>query len=479
MKKQLKLSLTVLSLSVLTACSGGGGADSAKAIENQAQQASQAKDKVQQPANNAVANGKNAIQTLTNAEASAVESSTQAANAIQAVIDKRGLTEATAPIAQKAAIIQKEAAMAAEVALLAAKEKLDASKSQVEAARRAVELASLRAKAATVEAETAASVAANIFVYRVEPSDARLSAIKQTLTTQQQALFTAYNGLNSEEIALNLAKAQAAAEQLNTAVTVAQGVLDEAYNAQHYAQTAYEAAVAKVEEMKTTIEAAKAYSFVDSSYQDAVRQAKTITIDETEISLIDETLGYEMTNIGDKQVKAYNLAYSAAGYVLPKNVKTDSNGQLMSAYENTEGLGYRAVGLSTEYTNLPSSSSDTYYYGKSFGVKTEGNLELTVNFANKTLSGSVTDRIETGTTTKLSDIILEQANITPSDENIAEFSGKATYKTKDNIDVTGSYLGQFMGPNAEEAVGQIKDANGYFYEAYAGSSKEPFVTTEE
>ncbi|WP_373766582.1 factor H binding protein domain-containing protein [Glaesserella sp.] len=457
MTRTLKLSLTLLSLSVLAACSGGGGSDPAKQAQSYANEAISKGKEIEPSVTETKSTNLSALQAMKEAEAARNEAKQYADN-----IESKIKSQAAASLTET------EALRAARKAVQLATEKAAEANKQAELAQRASETAAYRANEAS-KAYVAARLAAEIASSNKTATATLQNSISQTqnLTTQQQALLASYNTLTLTEIDAKVAEALAVSSRLTAEASAAEVKANEAAQAATYAANAVTNAKADL----NRIEEAKAYNFADLVNTNTLRTVKTVKVDGTEISLADKALGYFIIDTENAQVKGYNLAYSAAGYALPKNITSDVYGQLTSAYD-TENLGYGAVGISTEYANLPSTGL-IHYFGKSFGVKSEGNLELTANFADKTLSGSVTDRFLTGTSTTLGDIILQKTNII-AENSQAVFSGVANYTT--NKDVVGSYTGKFMGPTAQEVVGKINDGNDNFYEAFAGSSVSPFVT---
>ncbi|ACL32540.1 transferrin-binding protein-like solute binding protein [Glaesserella parasuis] len=211
-------------------------------------------------------------------------------------------------------------------------------------------------------------------------------------------------------------------------------------------------------------------SQVESEWKAKIREAKLIRIDHETLRLsddvafpsqifnmADEKLGKLEQELGRNWVlKAYNLPYSAVGYVLPADVSTDEYGRVIDSRANN----YMAevVGARTEI--LPKGSA--HYEGVSFGANSEGKLKLSINFSDKTISGSVTDRKLLSTKEALADISLKEANISAVGEH--HFSGVA-----ESQGIQGSYYGSFFGPNAEEVGGIIRDDAGNKYEGFSGT----------
>lgn len=211
-------------------------------------------------------------------------------------------------------------------------------------------------------------------------------------------------------------------------------------------------------------------SQVENEWKSKIREAKLIRLDHETLQLsdnvafpsqifnmADEKLGKLEQELGSNWVlKAYNLPYSAVGYVLPVDVATDEYGRVIDRRANN----YMAdvVGARTEV--LPTGSA--HYEGISFGANSEGKLKLSIDFSNNTISGSVTDRKLLSTKESLADISLKEANISAVGEH--HFSGIA-----ESQGVQGSYYGSFFGPNAEEVGGIIRDDAGNKYEGFSGT----------
>ncbi|SUT86604.1 colicin import membrane protein [Actinobacillus ureae] len=201
--------------------------------------------------------------------------------------------------------------------------------------------------------------------------------------------------------------------------------------------------------------------------KEQVKALKQINVEGVTIDLASENIGFVEKDLGNgMKGKAYNQTYSAIGYVLPKNVKTDRYGRVIDERASADDIS--DFGLSTKFENLPTIG--VYYYsGVSFGANSEGKLSLNADFANKKVSGEITNRRLLSTGNALFDIDLLETSIRQisSGEEEVHFVGMAKSKV-DGYDVHSAYGGKFMGPNAEEVLGYIVDDNADPYEAFAG-----------
>lgn len=164
--------------------------------------------------------------------------------------------------------------------------------------------------------------------------------------------------------------------------------------------------------------------------------------------------------------KVYNLPYSAIGYVLPKDVKTDQYGRVtdprVSASDTAE------LGLATKFADLP-KVGQYKYSGVSFGANSQGNFSLLADFGNKTVSGDITNRKLLNSGAGLSDIKLNTTSISSISVNGQEVHFMGTASTHvEGMTVNSSYAGRFMGPNGEEVVGYVLDDYLNPYEGFIG-----------
>ncbi|HDL3934958.1 TPA: transferrin-binding protein-like solute binding protein [Mannheimia haemolytica] len=210
-----------------------------------------------------------------------------------------------------------------------------------------------------------------------------------------------------------------------------------------------------------------ALSQVEASLQEQVKALKQINVDGKIIELAQEPIGFVEKDLGNgKKGKAYNLAYSGVGYVLPKNVKTDEYGRVIDERASADDVG--EFGLATKFQDLPKSGV-ARYSGVSFGANSEGKLALTADFANKQVSGSITERKLLSNNQSLSSINLLPTSISQTQFAGEEvhFVGVARTKVEGNT-VEAPYGGKFMGPKAEEVIGIVADDYRDPYEVFAG-----------
>ncbi|HDL4107039.1 TPA: transferrin-binding protein-like solute binding protein [Mannheimia haemolytica] len=210
-----------------------------------------------------------------------------------------------------------------------------------------------------------------------------------------------------------------------------------------------------------------ALSKVSADLQEQVKALKQINVDGRIIELAQEPIGFIEKDLDNgKKGKAYNLAYSSIGYVLPKDVKTDEYGRVIDERASANDVGI--FGLATKFQDLPKSGT-AHYSGVSFGANSEGKLTLTADFGDKKVNGSITERKLLSNNQALSSINLLSAPISQTKfagEEI-HFAGIAQANVEGNI-VQAPYGGKFMGPKAEEVVGFVADDHNDPYEVFAG-----------
>ena len=210
-----------------------------------------------------------------------------------------------------------------------------------------------------------------------------------------------------------------------------------------------------------------ALSQVKADLQEQVKTLKQINVDGKLIELAQEPLGFVEKDLGNgKKGKAYNLAYSGIGYILPKDVKTDEYGRVIDERASADDVGI--FGLATKFKDLPKSGT-AHYSGVSFGANSEGKLTLTADFGNKQVSGSITERKLLSNNQALSSINLLPASISQTKfagEEI-HFAGIAQANVEGSL-VQAPYGGKFMGPKAEEVVGFVADDHNDPYEVFSG-----------
>lgn len=205
---------------------------------------------------------------------------------------------------------------------------------------------------------------------------------------------------------------------------------------------------------------------VDSAFRSQVIQEKLIELPNQQTNFAFEPEGWiSVENVGNElKLRAYNLPYSAIGYVLPRNVSIDEYGRVIDNRVTTKD-NFDIVGLTTKFDDIANLSAATYN-GVSFGANSEGKIRFTVDFANKNVEGRLYDRTTLKDKKALPEITLEKGTIMSAD-SIASFGGMA-HATIDGMQVHTPYAGTFMGPKAEEVNGVVLDDRGNPYEAFAG-----------
>lgn len=208
---------------------------------------------------------------------------------------------------------------------------------------------------------------------------------------------------------------------------------------------------------------------VKEDLREQVKNLKTIVLNGAQIDLASENVGFVERDLGNGlKGKAYNQAYSAIGYALPKNVRTDKYGRVID--ERVSAGDTDIYGLTTKFSELPKSGT-AIYNGVSFGANSQGKLTLHADFGTtKLVSGSITDRKLLSNGKKLDEITLLPTSLSQYVRNGEEvhFAGQAIANVE-GITVSSAYGGKFMGPSAEEVVGYVADDNNNPYEGFAGS----------
>ncbi|KGQ57347.1 Uncharacterized conserved protein [Gallibacterium anatis] len=128
------------------------------------------------------------------------------------------------------------------------------------------------------------------------------------------------------------------------------------------------------------------------------------------------------------------------------------------------GMGYifKELPQDNNVWTRPSDQEVVTYQGKTLasynakdGTPAQGDITLKANFADNTVSGTVTNR--SGYRNN-QDIVLIKTPISEQGTNKIGFSGRIQYGSYDaNRGSDGSYRGIFVGPKAEEVVGFIND----------------------
>lgn len=210
-------------------------------------------------------------------------------------------------------------------------------------------------------------------------------------------------------------------------------------------------------------------SGVKEELREQVKNLKMIDVNGMKIDLASENVGFIERDLGNGlKGKAYNQAYSAIGYALPKNVKTDQYGRVIDDRVSAEDTDI--YGLTTKFSDIPKSGTATYK-GVSFGANSQGKLTLKADFGTtKLVSGSITERKLLSNGKKLDNITLLPTELSQYVRNGEEihFAGTA-HANVEGMPVQSVYGGKFMGPNAEEVVGYVADDNNNPYEGFAGS----------
>lgn len=208
---------------------------------------------------------------------------------------------------------------------------------------------------------------------------------------------------------------------------------------------------------------------VKEELREQVKNLKTLVVNGAQIDLASENVGFVERDLGNGlKGKAYNQAYSAIGYALPKNVRTDQYGRVID--ERVSAGDTDIYGLTTKFSELPKSGT-AIYNGVSFGANSQGKLTLHADFGTtKLVSGSITDRKLLSNGEKLDEITLLPTKLNQYVSNGEEihFAGQAIANVE-GVAVSSAYGGKFMGPSAEEVVGYVADDNNNPYEGFAGS----------
>lgn len=208
---------------------------------------------------------------------------------------------------------------------------------------------------------------------------------------------------------------------------------------------------------------------VKEDLREQVKNLKTIVLNGAQIDLASENVGFVERDLGNGlKGKAYNQAYSAIGYALPKNVQTDKYGRVID--ERVSAGDTDIYGLTTKFSELPKSGT-AIYNGVSFGANSQGKLTLHADFGTtKLVSGSITERKLLSNGKKLDEITLLPTKLNQYVSNGEEihFAGRALANVE-GVAVSSAYGGKFMGPSAEEVVGYVADDYNNPYEGFAGS----------
>lgn len=453
MKHIIKFSLTLLSVSVLAACGGGsgkGGNEVAQHLNNANSSNAVLKEQLQKAKN---AN-ESAYKGYEDTKAASEQATSQTKLAVTAF---SSLSTPDSYIMEKFNKSRQELSDTAEAAKTAAEKAFDIAETKLAEVKEQVRIAQENVDFAQIQVQKAQQAATDAARVAEELIKDNTSSSPQNLTPQQQELLNLSRGKTNEEIKKKAADAQRIASEMAASLAQAQLELGKAELSRQYAQQHRDTA-------KKTLTELKSINFVNpldiDENEQAIKDSKTLRIGTHKISLADENFGYVTKELGDKQLKVYNLGYSGVGYVLSKNVQTDEYGQLIKPVIERHEIGEKTA-------NLPKGKDIFTYYGQSFGAKTDGVLTLKADFTNKTVEGTVTERRLTETKQPLSDITLQRATIGASDKY--HFEGVAKYQT--NEAVQGKYNGNFKGSGAQEVVGYIFDGKDHFYEGFAGKAE--------
>lgn len=226
----------------------------------------------------------------------------------------------------------------------------------------------------------------------------------------------------------------------------------------------------KIDEKKhpTSVETQNSSTtMLENSLRPLVREAKLIHLSSESLLLQEKgSISSQIFNLSDENVgeitkklgkgwdfKAYNQPYSSIFYALPEDVMTDDRGILTDNRITSPMFQF----LGMEARKLPNEGI-AHYSGISFGKAQTGVVELNVDFAQKLISGTITERRLVDTSHKLDNIVLNQGEI-----NANYFDGSIS-----SNEMIGHYQGRFYGPNAEEISGLITDNLNRPYELFTG-----------
>lgn len=451
MKHIIKFSLTLLSVSVLAACGGGsgkGGNEVAQHLNNANSSNAVLKEQLQKAKN---AN-ESAYKGYEDTKAASEQATSQTKLAVTAF---SSLSTPDSYIMEKFNKSRQELSDTAEAAKTAAEKAFDIAETKLAEVKEQVRIAQENVDFAQIQVQKAQQAATDAARVAEELIKDNTSSSPQNLTPQQQELLNLSRGKTNEEIKKKAADAQRIASEMAASLAQAQLELGKAELSRQYAQQHRDTA-------KKTLTELKSINFVNpldiDENEQAIKDSKTLRIGTHKISLADENFGYVTKELGDKQLKVYNLGYSGVGYVLSKNVQIDEYGQLVNNVIEQHNIG--------ENSALPTTKQVFTYHGQSFGAKTDGVLTLKADFEHKTVEGMVTERRLIDTKKSLSDITLQQTAIKSGDYH---FEGIAKYQT--NEAVQGKYNGNFKGSEAQEVVGYIFDGKDHFYEGFAGKAE--------
>ena len=150
---------------------------------------------------------------------------------------------------------------------------------------------------------------------------------------------------------------------------------------------------------------------------------------------------------GKKEVTKYSDLYNQKYSIVTGNYINDGG---IETYKIKDPVFWESKdsyrGIETKTNNFPTEGRATYQ-GVAFDAKAQGQLNYTVDFAQRTGSGIITGLNHIG------NITLENGKILKlSDKDAIGVQGKA--RANDWTGVGGKYLAQFFGPKGEEIAGK-------------------------
>ncbi|MCW9698347.1 factor H binding protein domain-containing protein [Avibacterium sp. 20-129] len=180
------------------------------------------------------------------------------------------------------------------------------------------------------------------------------------------------------------------------------------------------------------------------------------------------------------QARFVNQSYSTYFSISTKSYNSSTDKYDLQSLP-LAGYVYKELPQDNRVWQRPSGQEEVTYRGKVLGYWREnlvseykahlaqGDLTLTANFADKTVSGKVTNRTNYKNN---QDIVLIKTPIISTNDTQVGFSGKIQYGHYDmNRQSDGEYEGIFVGPNAEEVVGEIIGSADTNVQIFGGTSK--------
>ncbi|MCS4534478.1 factor H binding family protein [Neisseria montereyensis] len=172
-----------------------------------------------------------------------------------------------------------------------------------------------------------------------------------------------------------------------------------------------------------------------------------LTVQPLEVTVKNIQDGTEVEKYtGEMRIYKQNYSVIAQRYYDKSHSLTNPNAQpRLAEYALTDPFW-----SSTPLANLPQQGNYTYK-GLAIGAKEQGNLEYTVNFDQRTGSGTITGFKESGTISLLPSRIKEI-----KDDVSTTFSGIEGVATAESKKFSeGDYRLGFAGPAAEEIIGDV------------------------